>query len=145
MPDREALFAEPNIAVLVTIRRDGRPHATPVWYLYEDGEFLVTINGDSAKRHHVERDPRVSLVVDRRQVPYFAVTVEGTASIGPAMGPDQRRKIASRYLGEADGAKYATERPGTDNVTLHIRPERFFEFGHDGGVTTFFSGWSPAG
>ncbi len=144
MPDREALFAEPNVAVLVTIRKDGRPHATPVWYLYEDGHFLVTILNDSVKRRHVERDPRVSLVVDRRQVPYYAVTIEGTATVDAPMTPEQRRKIATRYLGEADGARYATERPASNTVTLRITPERFWEFGHDGDVTQYFSGWSPA-
>lgn len=145
MPDREALFAEPNIAVFVTIRRDGRPHATPVWYLYEDGEFVLTVGASSAKRKHLECDPRVSLVVDRRQVPYFAVTVEGTATVGPPMTQEQRRRIASRYLGAEQGARYAVERPAADTVTIRVRPERFWEFGHlEGDTTRFFQGWHDA-
>ena len=144
MPDREALFAEPNVAVLVTIRKDGRPHATPVWYLYENGEFVLTVSATSAKRKHVERDPRVSLVIDRRQVPYFAVTVEGTATVEQAMTGDERQRIASRYLGPEEGARYARELPAANTVTLRIRPERFWEFGHAGNdVTRFEQGWHP--
>jgi PPOX class probable F420-dependent enzyme len=128
--DREAFFAEPQIAVLVTLRKDGRPHAGPVWYSYENGDFLVSVGKDSAKVRQVQRDPRVSLVIDRRERPYFAVTVEGTATVEGPMSFEQRAAHAGRYLGPEEGRRYAEVRPAEGTLTLRIRPERFLEFGH---------------
>ncbi len=146
MTDRDAFFAEPHIAVLATIRKDGRPHVGPVWYLYEDGVFLVSVLKDSSKPRQVARDPRVSLVIDRRERPYLAVTVEGTATVEGPMSLAQRIRLATRYLGDVEGPRYATERPPALTQTLRIVPERFFEFGHvSDDPTKYRQGWVEVG
>ena len=46
-------------AVLVTIRRDGRPQSSDVVQAVDDGAFLVSVTDDRAKTANMRRDPRV--------------------------------------------------------------------------------------
>src|SRR5690606_16352076 len=61
----EALFPPTGVAVLATIKRDGRPQLSNVTYRYEPATrtFSVSITDDRAKTRNVRRDPRVSLFV----------------------------------------------------------------------------------
>lgn len=49
---------------LTTLRADGSPHTTPVWFLYREGRIWIATGGRNAKVSNVARDPRVSLAVD---------------------------------------------------------------------------------
>ena len=62
--DIDALLEAPLNATLATNRRDGAPQLSPIWYLYEEGRFHISIGADSVKARNVRRDPRVSLCID---------------------------------------------------------------------------------
>jgi len=49
---------------LTTLRADGSPHTTPVWFLYREERVWIATGGRNAKVSNVVRDPRVSLAVD---------------------------------------------------------------------------------
>jgi PPOX class probable F420-dependent enzyme len=74
-----AFLAEPRNAILAVSRGEDRPpHATPVWFIYEDGVFRISITRTRLKYRLIERRPRVSLVVDDPSG-FRTVIVEGTA------------------------------------------------------------------
>ena len=126
--DREEFLKEANVAVLATVGPGGRAHAAPIWYLYEDGVFLMSTGRNSQKQRNVERHPEVTLVVDDRTVPYYAVMVQGTAEIAPRLSDDARLRMAVRYLGEELGQAYIARVSGEDSVTIRLRPRKFMEF-----------------
>jgi PPOX class probable F420-dependent enzyme len=126
--DREELLNQPNVAVLATVGPGGRAHAAPIWYLYEDGVFVMSTGRGSRKHRNIEKNPEVTLVVDRRTLPYYAVMAQGTAEIGPPLSEESRLKMAVRYLGEEMGRAYITRRPGGDSVTIRLRPRRLIEY-----------------
>src|SRR3972149_2449887 len=37
--DVKAFLSQPHVAALATVRPDGRPHVTPVWYDFDGSEF----------------------------------------------------------------------------------------------------------
>lgn len=125
---REEFLQQPHIAVLATVRPDGRPHAVPIWYLYEDGVFIMSTGRHSQKHRNVRANPEAMLVVDRRTLPYRAFMAEGRAEVGPPLTPEQRLRVASRYLGEEGGRRYAEDRGAVDSVTIRLRPRRFVEY-----------------
>jgi nitroimidazol reductase NimA-like FMN-containing flavoprotein (pyridoxamine 5'-phosphate oxidase superfamily) len=59
--DRNAFLAQPHVTVLATIGPGNRPHAMPVWYLYEDRTFIVLTGRGSQKQRNIERCPDVTL------------------------------------------------------------------------------------
>lgn len=124
----EAFLSEPHVAVLATVDRRGRPHAMPIWYLYEDGVILMSAGRGSQKHRNIERNPSATLVVDRRETPYYAVMVRGSADIGPPLNPEQHQRLSMRYLGEEAGQRYAERTIGHDAITIRLVPEEWIEF-----------------
>ncbi len=48
-PEVESFLREPNVAAFATVRPDGRPHVTPVWYEYDGMEFIVSTPRDDTE------------------------------------------------------------------------------------------------
>lgn len=101
--ERETFLTERgHLCRLATLQPDGSPHVTPMWYLYEDGQILVTPRAESTWLAHIRRDPRVALTIDEDPLPYRKITVEGLATILHETGEDDiwrdtYRRIAGRY------------------------------------------------
>ncbi len=125
---REEFLREANVAVLATVRRGGRAHAAPIWYLYEDGVFIMGTGSGSQKHRNVEANPEITLVIDRRSLPYYAVMAQGKAEIGPPLSDDQRMQMAVRYLGEELGRAYIARTSGEGSVTIRLRPRKLIEY-----------------
>lgn len=70
----ESHLAEPRNMILSTIRRDGRPQLAPVWFIWRDGEFLISTTPTTAKWKNLQRDPRCTGLVDYPGGKYISVT-----------------------------------------------------------------------
>ncbi len=127
-PTPEEFVLEPNVAILASVDRRGRPHAAPVWYMYEDGVIIISTGRGSQKHRNMEANPEVTVVIDRRTLPYYAVMAQGRAEIGPALSPDDRFRLATRYLGEELARQYIERTAGDDAVTIRLRPRKLIEF-----------------
>jgi PPOX class probable F420-dependent enzyme len=123
-----AFLAEANVAVLGTVDAQGRPHGAPVWYLYDDGVIRISTGLGSQKHRNVEANPNVSVVVDSRSLPYYAVMIQATAEIGPQLDDEDRLRLATRYLGEELGKRYEEATRGEDAISLVIEPRKTVVF-----------------
>ena len=133
--EREEFLKEANVAVVATVGQGERAHAAPIWYLYEDGVFIMSTGSGSQKHRNVEAHPEITLVVDRRSLPYYAVMAHGRAEIGPRLSDDDRLRMAVRYLGEELGRAYIARVQGEDSVTIRLRPRKLIEFNGRAGRT----------
>ena len=68
---------------LTTVRPSGQPQVSPVWFLLDDGEFLVYSKPDVAKLGNIEANPLVALNLDGNGVGGDIVTIEGRARTVP--------------------------------------------------------------
>jgi len=123
---REQFLSGRHVAVLVTIRADGSPLPTPIWYLYRDGVFYFRTAGNSIKVENIRRDPRVSICVQDERAPYKSVTVRGTAEISDSLDW-LGREMPRHYLGAVGAIGYrAAAREQIEQgpeVTVAVRPE----------------------
>ena len=88
--DPHALLAGSRLAVLATIKADGRPQLSPVTPFYDRPARLiyVSMTDGRAKTANLRRDRRASLEVTRADGRAWA-TAEGTATlVGPGAEPD---------------------------------------------------------
>ena len=117
-----SLLEAPSPAVLTTYRQDGSALVTPVWFRFADGAFEIVIAEGDVKLAHLVRDPRCTLVVFETVRPFRGVEVRGIPELVEGDVADMRAALASRYLGEADGARFAAERtkPG---VLFRLTPD----------------------
>jgi uncharacterized protein len=126
--ERQEFLAAKHIAVLSVAATDGRPPASvPIWYDYTPGGNIRVNTGVAARKSKlIERAGVVTLVVQREELPYQYVVVEGTVVDTTTPTPlDVREAIAIRYLGEEGGRAFVraiADRPG---VLFTIRPDRW--------------------
>jgi PPOX class probable F420-dependent enzyme len=86
---------------LSTVRADGSPHVTPVWFVLDGDEVVFNTARDSVKGRNLARDGRVALCVDDDRPPYGFVLLEGRARLSADV--DEMRRwatlIGARYMG----------------------------------------------
>ena len=121
-PDVTEFLRQPNVAALSTVRPEGRPHVTPVWYEYDGSEFVISSLRTTQKMRNISRKGFASLCIYSQEMPYRHVIVEGPARVGSPVDNVWRERVATRYLGEAAGRAYVRESGDWDVVALHIRP-----------------------
>jgi len=109
---------------VVTVSAAGRPHALPVWGVWDDSEhrFCFSCGPRSRKAANLAANPQVSVAPEDT---VEAVSVEGTAAV--VHDEPRREWWISRYL-----MKYAPISPGLgaeflrENLLVEVTPERAF-------------------
>ena len=125
--EREEFLKQANVAILATVGPAGA-HAVPIWYLYENGAFLMSTGRGSQKHRDLERNPNVTLVVDRRTLPYYAVMARGRVEVGPGLDVATRRRIAARYLTDDQLEAYRARAPDGESVSIRLTPRKLIEY-----------------
>ena len=123
-PEVEELLADPNPAVIATLRPDGRPHSVPTWYEWTEGTLLVNMDRTRRRLEHLRRDPRVALTVMLRDDWYSHVSFLG----------DVVEVLDDRDLADIDrlSLRYRREpywNRERDSVTALIEPLSWFGWG----------------
>ncbi|GEC05300.1 PPOX class F420-dependent enzyme [Streptomyces spinoverrucosus] len=99
-PEVDALLARPNPCVMATLRSDGTPVSTPTWYLWENGQVLISLDEGRVRLKHLRRDPRVTLTVMDKDDWYTHVTLVGRVT---KMYDDEQLadidRLARHYIG----------------------------------------------
>jgi PPOX class probable F420-dependent enzyme len=109
---------------LTTVRADGQPQASPVWFLW-DGETLLVFSRPSAQKlRNLAGNPRVAVHVDADEAGEDVLTIEGTAAVDPDAPPSDRLE---EYQGKyRDGIRAIGMTPdqlaGDYSVAIRIRP-----------------------
>ena len=120
----ERFLQEPHVAKLATIGHDGAPHLTPLWFLYHESAIVMIAGPEAVKVRNSRRDSRVSVCIDRPTPPYAGVVVRGRATIEVVAYQDLAVTIATRYMGEAEGARLGAEYARNDLATIRVPLER---------------------
>lgn len=64
-----------------TVRPDGRPHAVPVWFLWEEGGTVLVFSKPDQKVRNLGANPLVMLALDDTKGGSDVVLVEGEATL----------------------------------------------------------------
>ena len=142
MSDREvAEFLEDNLKVQVaSIGRDGTPHLTTLFYVVLDGRIAFWTYGRSQKIRNLERDERVSCLVEDG-TDYFelrGVSITGRAEIvrdhdrifeiGSAVAV---RMVGAKSLDDlGDFGRSTVEKQATKRVAVVIHPDHVATWDH---------------
>ena len=75
-------------ALLTTLRKDGRPQQSVIFYLLDGDRFTISLTADRAKTKNLRRDPRAALFVPSDDVFVWA-GFDGQVELSPvAASPD---------------------------------------------------------
>jgi PPOX class probable F420-dependent enzyme len=80
IPDEHREFiASHRYAVVGTNRTSGPPALSPVFYVVDGDDILISITTERHKYRALTRDPQVSLCIIHEEMPFPYMTVYGTA------------------------------------------------------------------
>ncbi|HEX3456042.1 MAG TPA: pyridoxamine 5'-phosphate oxidase family protein [Gaiellaceae bacterium] len=105
--EREEFLLRKLVGRLATQRSDGWPHVTPIWYVWEDGCFRLSLGNSRRHLANIRYDPHVTMCVDvdpRVDDPTLtprSVVCFGTAELveDEARVREFTEKLELRYLG----------------------------------------------
>ncbi|WP_433662758.1 pyridoxamine 5'-phosphate oxidase family protein [Nocardia sp. CA-128927] len=134
--ERQEFLAGKHIAVLSVAATDGRPPTSvPIWYDYTPGgDIRINTGAGNRKARLIQEAGAVTVTVQREELPYQYVIVEGTVVDAATPAPrDAREAIAIRYLGPDEGRSFADSMDGTQSVLFTIRPDRWLSQDYSNG------------
>lgn len=79
--DQDAFINSSKWAVVTTLRKDGSPTSSVIFFARDGDELLFSTTEDRLKTKTVDNDPRMSLCVLDEGAPHGYVTVEGPATV----------------------------------------------------------------
>jgi PPOX class probable F420-dependent enzyme len=93
---------------LATVRKDGRPHVAPIWFVLDGDTLIFNTGEDTVKGTGIRRDPRIALCVDDETPPFSFLIVEGTAELIDDLDALKMwaTRIAARYMGSELAEQY---------------------------------------
>ena len=111
--------------VISTLRPDGHPITSATWYGFVDDDIVVSTPAGRNKARNVRQDPRISFLVDTKEMPYRGVAIEGLAEVVPDADGAAIGAIVARYLGAEAAAQMLSRIDGMgERVILRIRAKR---------------------
>ena len=114
------LLDNPNHAVVSTYNRDGTILSTLVWVDTENGD--VAVNSALGRRWptNLQRDPRITLLIQEADNPYNYVEIRGEAK-GTTEGADEHiNRLSKKFI---DQDEYRFRQPGEQRIKFTITPE----------------------
>lgn len=121
-----AMLAQQLNAIVGVNRRQGGPQLTPVWFHWDGEVFSFSTTRDRAKFGLIERDPRISLIVDDLAAHRYVVAY-GRAEIvdkDRARVAELTRPIVEKYGGANAEAMLQSLAQDPNRVVVLLRPEK---------------------
>ncbi|MCX4992635.1 MULTISPECIES: PPOX class F420-dependent oxidoreductase [unclassified Streptomyces] len=115
---------------LSTVRADGSPHVTPIWFLLDGDDVVFNTAKDSVKGRNLVRDGRVALCVDDDRPPFDFVVLEGRAVLSEDVDELRRwaGRIGGRYMGEERAEEFGRRNGVPGELLVRVRIEKVLAY-----------------
>lgn len=122
-------LSQPLIAKLGTLNEDGTIHIVPVVFKYEKTEFIIGAQSANRRIRNIERDSKVTLLIDDPTFPFKAVLVYGEAVLDYEDVLQKRIAILEKYNPREQAVHMAEGLCARwESVIIRIRPDRMVSF-----------------
>jgi PPOX class probable F420-dependent enzyme len=122
---RERLATEP-IGWLTTVKPDGQPQSSPLWFLWTNDEIFVYSHKTAPRNRNIESNPRVAFNLHTDAGGDDVISMEGTARFDPEGPPcSQHPAYLAKYgsMLESSGGPEFMDRDYP--VIIRITPTRW--------------------
>ena len=123
---RAFLLAGTRTGVLATVRKDGRPHAAPIWFTLDGDDVIFTTGADTVKGRNLRRTGQATLVVDEPHPPFHFVAIEGTAELSEDLDETLRwaTVLGGRYMGAENAEAFGRRNAVPGELLVRLRPSK---------------------
>jgi PPOX class probable F420-dependent enzyme len=124
-------LANELIVWLTTVRHDGQPQTSPVWFVWHDNSFLIYSRPGQQKIRNVLGNPRVSLTLEQDGTGSDVATLEGRATIDEDAPPAHEvETYVARYgprMEAISGSKEAFSEDYRVALRVEVTRRRMFD------------------
>jgi PPOX class probable F420-dependent enzyme len=131
----KAFIEESMTMILVSLGKEGYPHAMPMWFVVRDGCPLISTFAKSQKVHNIRRDPRVTVLfesgVKYEKLKGVMIRAKGEIVEDRSVVEDVQVAFAHKYVGPfpAEGEALIRER-AKKRIAIRITPEKVISWDH---------------
>ena len=123
-------LGESNVIWLTTVSPSGTPQPNPVWFLWENGAFLIYTQPKSLKVRNISKNPKVSLNLDADEWGGNVVIFTGEAHIDPNTPPVHKNAAyVEKYREGIADIQMTPESMAQDyRIAIRVTPKRMRGF-----------------
>ncbi|MFD3507513.1 TIGR03667 family PPOX class F420-dependent oxidoreductase [Nocardia sp. NPDC058666] len=122
-------LAKETVIWLTTVGANSTPQPNPVWFHWENDEFLIFSMPKAKKLRHLAHDPRVSLNFNSTETGDDVVVFTGTARVDDPPSTDEIAHYARKYTkGFVDIKMTEQEFFEAYSVPIRVTPDRLRGF-----------------
>ena len=121
VPESHRDLLDSQFATLATVGSDGLPQLTEVWFLYDSGEFKISLNSSRAKTKNLRARPSCSVLVLDLKNPYRYLELRGRARIEDDADYTFADRVGQKY-GGVDLRGF--DAPNSERVVVTVKPSR---------------------
>lgn len=127
--DQRKFLEEHRLCVIGVDRKVGPPHLSPVYYVLDGDEIVISVTEARYKTKLIRRNPEVSLCVLHEEFPFPYLLVYGKGTIEEQNVVETMMAIGTKMAGQPipESARPALEERARNEqrVVLRVRPESF--------------------
>jgi len=126
LPASQELLQSTIPARLAYVWTDGTPRVIPIWFHWNEREFVLGTPARAPKVKALTKNPKVALTIDDNSFPHKVLLVRGTAQLQPMNGIVPEYALAAeRYFGSEQGKAWVAQLASMvpDMVRITITPE----------------------
>jgi PPOX class probable F420-dependent enzyme len=122
-PESHRDLLDARVATLATLRADGFPQLTEVWFLFDEGDLRLSLNTHRLKTRNLRARPQCSLLVLDTAKPDRYLELRGLARIDA----DDDYVFAARLAAKYGGLDlHVLDKPGETRVKVTIEPVNIY-------------------
>lgn len=128
--ERKAFLREHRLAVVGVERKDAPPNLSPIYYVMDGDDLVISTTATRAKAKAIRRNPQVSVCVLAEEAPFPYLTVYGRGRIEADGAVDVMMAIGEKMTGSPlpESVRPALEERAIreERVVLRVTPETFY-------------------
>jgi PPOX class probable F420-dependent enzyme len=118
-PESHRYLLDAENATLATVRPDGFPQLTEIWFLHEDGEVALSLNTSRLKTRNLRRHPQCSLFILDLENPFKYLEIRANAVLEDDDDYEFAGRVGAKYGG---GDLREHDAPGDTRVKVILEP-----------------------
>jgi PPOX class probable F420-dependent enzyme len=128
--ERKAFLKDHRLAVVGVDRKDNAPQLSPIFYVMDGDDLLISTTETRAKTPAIRRTGRVSVCILGEQMPFPYLTVYGRGRIETEGAVDVMMAVGAAMTGnplpESVRPTLEERAKKEQRVVLRVTPETFF-------------------
>ena len=123
---RAFLLHGTRTGILSTVRKDGSPHAAPIWFVLDGDVVVFTTGRDTVKGRNLRRTGQAVLTVDESAPPFSFVTVTGRVEISDDLDEMLPWAVAlgGRYMGQENADAFGRRNTVPEEILVRLLPDK---------------------